>query len=175
MNKAFEEDALEDSTDWLKTPLSSLAAVDSALRCQICKDFYQTPMITSCMHTFCSLCIRRSLSTDGKCPACRTKDQELKLRNNNAMEELVEAFKKARPDVLEFARRPVVIERRTSPKRSREIAELEEEETPRKRTRSSKRTAGRKMPATITDDGDEEDEDYVDGKLLLLEPWIYCF
>lgn len=93
-----------DSTDWLTTPLTALAAVESALRCQICKDFYKTPMITTCCHTFCSLCIRRALSNEGKCPLCRASEQELKLRSNWAMEEAVQAFINARPATLELAR-----------------------------------------------------------------------
>ncbi|KAH7171523.1 hypothetical protein EDB81DRAFT_837971 [Dactylonectria macrodidyma] len=93
-----------DSTDWLSTPLSGLAAVESALRCQVCKDFFKTPMITSCSHTFCSLCIRRALSNDSKCPLCRASDQELKLRSNWSMEETVEAFVKARDVAMELAR-----------------------------------------------------------------------
>ncbi|KAM5386737.1 hypothetical protein ACJZ2D_000030 [Fusarium nematophilum] len=92
-----------DSTDWLSTPLSGLAAVENALRCQVCKDFFKTPMITSCSHTFCSLCIRRALSNDGKCPLCRTSEQELKLRSNWSMEETVDAFVKARSATLELA------------------------------------------------------------------------
>ncbi|KAF5587736.1 e3 ubiquitin ligase RAD18 [Fusarium pseudocircinatum] len=93
-----------DSTDWLTTPLTALAVVESALRCQICKDFYKTPMITSCCHTFCSLCIRRTLSNEGKCPLCRASEQELKLRSNWAMEDAVQAFINARPATLELAR-----------------------------------------------------------------------
>ncbi|KAH7163610.1 hypothetical protein B0J13DRAFT_39711 [Dactylonectria estremocensis] len=98
------EAEVPDSTDWLSTPLSGLAAVESALRCQVCKDFFKTPMITSCSHTFCSLCIRRALSNDSKCPLCRTSDQELKLRSNWSIEETVEAFVKAREVALELAR-----------------------------------------------------------------------
>ncbi|KAI9037845.1 E3 ubiquitin-protein ligase RAD18 [Aspergillus affinis] len=96
---------LPDSTDWLDTPLSLLTPLESSLRCQVCKDFFDNPVITSCSHTFCSLCIRRCLSTEGKCPACRGSDQELKLRRNWAVQELVEAFQNARPSVLELARR----------------------------------------------------------------------
>ncbi|EAW14522.1 E3 ubiquitin-protein ligase RAD18 [Aspergillus clavatus NRRL 1] len=96
---------LPDSTDWLETPLSLLAPLESSLRCQVCKDFFDNPVITSCSHTFCSLCIRRCLSTEGKCPACRSSDQELKLRRNWAVQELVEAFQNARPSVLELARK----------------------------------------------------------------------
>ena len=61
-------------------------------------------MITSCSHTFCSLCIRRCLTTDGRCPACRTQDQAIKLRANSSVQELVDAFKGARPVVLQFGR-----------------------------------------------------------------------
>lgn len=96
---------LPDSTDWLNTPLSLLTPLESSLRCQVCKDFFDNPVITSCSHTFCSLCIRRCLSTEGKCPACRSSDQELKLRRNWAVQELVEAFQNARPSVLQLARR----------------------------------------------------------------------
>ncbi|KAF3066570.1 Postreplication repair E3 ubiquitin-protein ligase rad18 [Daldinia childiae] len=99
----FED--VSDSTDWLSTPLSGVAAVEAALRCQVCKDFYKTPMLTSCNHTFCSICIRRALSNDGKCPLCRTSEQEMKLRSNWSMEEVVVAFTKTRPDVLLFAKR----------------------------------------------------------------------
>ncbi|KAI1748441.1 DNA repair protein rad18 [Xylaria castorea] len=99
-------DSVADSTDWLATPLSGLSTVEAALRCQICKDFYRTPMLTSCNHTFCSLCIRRALSADGKCPLCRAGEQEMKLRSNWSMEEVVAAFTQTRSAVLDFARKP---------------------------------------------------------------------
>ncbi|GIJ89347.1 e3 ubiquitin-protein ligase rad18 [Aspergillus pseudoviridinutans] len=101
MEQTFD---LPDSTDWLDTPLSLVSPLESSLRCQVCKDFFDNPVITSCSHTFCSLCIRRCLSTEGKCPACRSSDQELKLRRNWAVQELVEAFQNARPSMLELAR-----------------------------------------------------------------------
>ncbi|KHN99300.1 Postreplication repair protein uvsH/nuvA [Metarhizium album ARSEF 1941] len=97
-------DDVPDSTDWLGTALAGLAAVEAAMRCQVCKDFYKTPMITTCSHTFCSICIRRALSNDSKCPLCRAPEQELKLRSNWSMEESVEAFTKARPSALAVAR-----------------------------------------------------------------------
>ena len=98
-----EQYEVTDSTDWLPTPLSSLAQLESSLRCQVCKDFFTTPMITSCSHTFCSLCIRRYLSQEGKCPACREPDQEIKLRRNWVVEELVTNFTASRKGLLEFA------------------------------------------------------------------------
>ncbi|KAL4916572.1 hypothetical protein BDW62DRAFT_202559 [Aspergillus aurantiobrunneus] len=96
---------ISDSTDWLDTPLTLLAPFESSLRCQVCKDFFVNPVITSCSHTFCSLCIRRCLSTEGKCPTCRSSDQELKLRRNWVVQELVEGFKNARPSILQLARK----------------------------------------------------------------------
>lgn len=93
-----------DSTDWLTTPLASLSALDSSLRCQVCKDFFDTPMMTSCSHSFCSLCIRRCLAADGKCPACRANEDASKLRRNWALAEVVEAFSRARANVLEVGR-----------------------------------------------------------------------
>lgn len=138
-----DHDSIEvaDSTDWLTTPLPGLAAVESALRCQVCKDFYKTPMLTSCNHTFCSLCIRRALSNDGKCPLCRANEQEIKLRSNWSMEEVVAAFVKARPKVIDFARKPPVsvVESIEAPKRRLENGVVEEESREPKRLRSSAR------------------------------------
>src|ERR1700761_6531519 len=98
------KDDVTDSTDWLTTSLASFTPLDAALRCQVCKDFYDTPMITSCSHTFCSLCIRRCLSSDGKCPTCRTEDQSSKLRRNWTVQECVDAFSQSRKHALELAR-----------------------------------------------------------------------
>lgn len=95
---------IPDSTDWLDTPLARVAPLESALRCQVCKDFFDNPVITSCSHTFCSLCIRRCLSSEGKCPTCRSTDQEVRLRRNWAVQELVDTFKEARADILALAR-----------------------------------------------------------------------
>ena len=127
MDSAFE---VSDPSDWLQSPLSQLGPVEQALRCQVCKDFFDTPMITSCSHTFCSLCIRRCLTTDGRCPACRTQDQAMKLRANFTVQELVEIFKIARPGVLKFGRSFGIAENdmgRTK-KRKVEDTDIEEDE-----------------------------------------------
>ncbi|KAI4265966.1 MAG: hypothetical protein L6R38_009048 [Xanthoria sp. 2 TBL-2021] len=103
MNNTASSSDVADPSDWLKTTVPKLAPVESALRCQVCKDFFDTPMITSCSHTFCSLCIRRCLTNDGKCPVCRTADQELRLRRNWTVQEIVEAFQSARPSLSSLA------------------------------------------------------------------------
>ncbi|KAG5928891.1 hypothetical protein E4U42_007758 [Claviceps africana] len=143
-------DNVPDSTDWLETPLACMAAVDAALRCQVCKDFFQTPMITSCSHTFCSLCIRRALSSDGKCPLCRSSEQELKLRCNWAMAETVEAFSRARTPALTLARTSHGSSSPSKRKAEHDGHELSASEG-QKRRRTSARLSGRKK----IDDGDE--------------------
>lgn len=135
---------ISDPSDWLLTPMPLLAPVESALRCQICKDFYDTPMITTCSHTFCSLCIRRCLTTDGKCPACRAPDQELKLRRNGTVQELVDVFKGARHTLMQVGkdlRIETGSEQRSTLKRKMEnsdfnIAEETDERCTRRKTRA---------------------------------------
>ncbi|KAJ5200572.1 Zinc finger RING-type [Penicillium cf. griseofulvum] len=181
MDQPFE---LPDSTDWLETPLSLLAPFESSLRCQVCKDFFDNPVITSCSHTFCSLCIRRCLSAEGKCPACRSSDQELKLRRNWAVQELVDAFKLARPSVLDLARRENLrlasgekeIERPVQKKRKVKQVEEEELQVPGtnsqgRRTRSQRsinsskeeRTVPQIAPEVIEDSQDDEEYMPADG------------
>ena len=183
MDPSFD---IPDSTDWLDTPLSLVAPLESSLRCQVCKDFFDNPVITSCSHTFCSLCIRRCLSSEGKCPVCRCSDQETKLRRNWAVQELVEAFSNARPGVLDLARkardggdrgRDEEIEQNASKKRKVEQLQVEGEEEVALglagaegiKTRSQSRRVD-DQPQTETVDlvEDSQDEDYVPGMLILL-------
>ncbi|KZL71603.1 DNA repair protein RAD18 [Colletotrichum tofieldiae] len=163
----FED--VPDSTDWLSTPLPALSAVEASLRCQVCKDFFKTPMLTSCCHTFCSLCIRRALSNDGKCPLCRASDQELKLRSNWSMEEVVESFVKTRKDTLQFARKAgQQAMTRGSPKRklAEEDSAIGELQPETKRLRSSARLSrtrsGQAAAAAIHEEADFEQSQYVE-------------
>lgn len=167
MDASFE---VSDPSDWLQTPVKQLAAVESALRCQVCKDFFDTPMITSCSHTFCSLCIRRCLTNDGKCPTCRTADQELRLRRNWALEETVQAFKDARPALIGFSQELQVAKEEKELRGSkRKIAEINgdstmvngQPSTSRRKTRSqSRRTPETRPVAPQQIQDSEEDEDY---------------
>lgn len=155
---------VSDSSDWLGTPLALFAAVEAALRCHVCKDFYTTPMITSCSHTFCSICIRRCLSNDGKCPTCRALDQELKLRSNWDMETAVDAFQRARQAGLEYARTPIASSQATRSKRKVLDTEsaVEGGLQARKRTRSSSRkialSYGDETHLLLDSDEDEDEQ-----------------
>lgn len=162
---------VSDSTDWLATPLPGLANVESALRCQVCKDFYKTPMVTSCNHTFCSLCIRRALSSDGKCPLCRANEQEIRLRSNWSMEEVVGAFAQTRPSILQFARKPPVVQRFESPKRRSENDYVDDFREPKRLRSSARLSASKGAHATaemVRQEADmfapeQEEVDYDDG------------
>ncbi|KAF3923955.1 hypothetical protein ABW21_db0200293 [Orbilia brochopaga] len=90
-----------DPTDWLKTSVPGLQALETSLRCSVCKEYFNAPMITSCGHTFCSLCIRKYLSSVQKCPTCRQTDEESKLRKNTLIEELLHTFTSIRDVMLE--------------------------------------------------------------------------
>lgn len=164
-----------DATDWLNTPLSGLMPVEQAFRCHVCKDFYNSPMLTSCNHTFCSLCIRRCLSLDSKCPLCRKTDQESRLRGNWALREAVDSFKECRAAILEFARKPAPAIAVASPKR-KSINTGErgyEEEHTRKRTRRSTRstrtrsaeaTDAMSQEETYSPEREESADEYIPGR-----------
>ncbi|GME24476.1 Zinc finger RING-type protein [Neofusicoccum parvum] len=139
--------SIADSTDWLGTTLAEFAPLESALRCQVCKDFFDTPMMTSCSHTFCSLCIRRCFAADGRCPTCRAADQDSKLRRNWTAQELVDSFQAARPQALELARKDAA---------SIESASGHDEG---KRTRRGGNNKGVKRKLEVRDSEDEEELD----------------
>ncbi|KAE9967456.1 hypothetical protein EG327_011492 [Venturia inaequalis] len=159
-----------DPSDWLPTNLSFFAPLDSALRCQVCKEFYNTPMITSCSHTFCSLCIRRCLSTDGKCPACRQTDQPSKLRVNGTVQELVDAFGAARPQGLKLGLKPkqeAGEEEEVQPRRKRRRVDRQEQDASSTRQTRQTRSSGRRTNGVapsqdimILDSEDDDVEDY---------------
>jgi E3 ubiquitin-protein ligase RAD18 len=155
-----------DSTDWLTTAIPLFAPVESALRCQVCKDFYDTPMITSCAHTFCSFCIRKCLSSDGRCPACREQDQASKLRRNWAVQEVVDAYQGARAQALDTARKAKEAEAEgngASRRRKRKWHDPgASQERPSKSPRQTRSRSRRSANATASQEAiilDSEDED----------------
>jgi E3 ubiquitin-protein ligase RAD18 len=159
---------IPDSTDWLNTPLRQFSELENALHCEICKEFYDTPMITSCSHTFCSKCIRTSLSADGKCPSCRKPDQASKLRNNWALQSVVATFLAARPTALSLARKETELAAKRPAKRKRAVLDSDdaaqvESEGRATRSKSRRVTASQTSqtePIEIGDSEDDEDGDF---------------
>ena len=151
-------------SDWLQTSLPQLSPVEQALRCQVCKDFFDTPMITSCSHTFCSLCIRRCLTTDGRCPACRTQDQAIKLRPNSTVQELVDAFKVARPVVLQFGQNVNVAKDGSGQTKRRKLENDEDEDVDGSLRRRKTRSMNRRRSTSDEVDNDHSIHDGRDSE-----------
>lgn len=161
---------LPDSTDWIATTLPAFEPLEAALRCEMCKEFYSNPVITSCSHTFCSICIRRSIAADGKCPSCRTELSSNKLLPNIAVREVVMRFQEARPKALELARTEKeeanCTEAGISKKRKLDDTDIEDGEDVRqtrsRQTRRSRHNAGtNNAPVEIPDSGDDGDADFL--------------
>lgn len=161
MNNAL---GVSDPTDWSETSLPAFAPVDAAIRCQVCKDFFTNAVITSCAHTFCSLCIRRCLAADGRCPSCRANEQDVRLRRNVAVQELTDAFVAARPQALRLAQRGIragepedLQDHGRGQKRKREAKDDGLDHAPR---RSQRLQSNEKLPRTTeVTIGDSEDEE----------------
>ncbi|KAK3353662.1 hypothetical protein B0T25DRAFT_591135 [Lasiosphaeria hispida] len=162
MEPRNEELDVPNLTDWLNTPLAGLMPVEQAFRCHVCKDFYNSPMLTLCNHTFCSICIRRYLSTDPTCPLCRAKVEEVKLQGNWALREAVDAFVKVRDTLLQVARKPVAAP--SSPKRkAADYDEIHggrhESKRPRMSTRSRKAKGAEATAAIMREEYDAIESD----------------
>ncbi|KAH3667116.1 hypothetical protein WICMUC_005463 [Wickerhamomyces mucosus] len=100
MNGFTDPNHITDPTDFKTTSIPKIFEIDSLLRCHICKEFLNAPMLTSCGHTFCSVCIRKCLMHTAKCPICSKEIRESNLSRNVVLEQLVTSYKIIRPDLL---------------------------------------------------------------------------
>ncbi|AWU77797.1 uncharacterized protein C5L36_0D05230 [Pichia kudriavzevii] len=92
---------VSDPSDWKNTKYPDLANLDSLMRCQICKEFLQAPVLTTCDHIFCSMCIRRTISNTNKCPICSEETYESGLRKVLLLDSIVRWFENKRPSLIE--------------------------------------------------------------------------
>ncbi|RDX52710.1 hypothetical protein OH76DRAFT_1433474 [Lentinus brumalis] len=95
---------ISDPTDFPDAATApGLRPFDDAVRCTICREFYDAPVTLTCGHCFCSACIRSALPEQQTCPACRKPASEVHIRKDVAMETAVQAWKNARPLMLRLA------------------------------------------------------------------------
>jgi len=66
------------------------AGLELALECQLCKEGIKSAMMLPCGHSFCSLCIRRTLQALHCCPVCREGCSENDLRKNIVLQQLAD-------------------------------------------------------------------------------------
>ncbi|TID15015.1 hypothetical protein CANINC_004686 [Pichia inconspicua] len=85
-----------DPSDWVDTKVPEIADLDGALRCQICKELLQAPVLTTCGHVFCSICIRRNLTVSQNCPLCHEETYESGLRKILLLDGIVTWFEQHR-------------------------------------------------------------------------------
>jgi hypothetical protein len=64
----FPKDSIETKTD-----------LD--ITCTICQDVFRNPVIATCGHIFCDLCIKRALTYKNECPTCKHMTTPHDLRN----------------------------------------------------------------------------------------------
>ncbi|KAG9194644.1 E3 ubiquitin-protein ligase RAD18 [Alternaria panax] len=166
MDSSFD---LPDSTDWIKTCLPAFEPLEAALRCEVCKEFYNNPVITSCSHTFCSICIRRCIAVDGKCPSCKTGCSSDKLAPNIAVREVVMRFQEARPKAMELARADKEEKTSAVSKKKRKLDDTDMEDgdsvrhtrSRQTRTRSQRNGDRSRSPVVVADSEDDGDDDFM--------------
>lgn len=100
MNLLSDLSNITDPLDFKNTKIPKLFEVDSLLRCHICKEFLSAPMLTSCGHSYCSVCIRKYLIHTPKCPICAKELRESNLSRNVLLEQVVISYKSLREDLL---------------------------------------------------------------------------
>lgn len=100
MNLLGDLSNITDPLDFKPTKIPKLFELDSLLRCHICKEFLSAPMLTSCGHTFCSVCIRKYLIHTPQCPICAKELRESNLSRNVLLEQVVISYKSVRDDLL---------------------------------------------------------------------------
>ena len=100
MNLLGDLSNITDPLDFKTTKIPQLFEIDSLLRCHICKEFLSAPMLTSCGHTFCSVCIRKYLIHTPKCPICAKELRESNLSRNVLLEQVVLSYRSVRDDLL---------------------------------------------------------------------------
>ena len=69
---------------------STLNTYELAIRCNICYDIINTALtIDICSHTYCALCIRRSLYFVARCPTCSVSCNSNNLHTNRFIDVLI--------------------------------------------------------------------------------------
>eukprot|EP00892_Ulva_mutabilis_P008047 jgi/Ulvmu1/5614/UM023_0152.1 len=95
-----------DPFDW-PAHAANMRDLDSALRCTICHEFYNTPKLLPCGHSYCSECIRKQGDVQMRtgprlCPDCRApwEPAHLDTRPVQSLSLAVKAYQQSRSYLL---------------------------------------------------------------------------
>lgn len=100
MNRGSPPIEVSNPRDFKTSLVPELSDFDSLLRCHICKDFLKTSVLTPCGHSFCSLCIRKYLQRESKCPLCLNELTESMLQKEFLVQEICSNYIKIRKSLL---------------------------------------------------------------------------
>ena len=73
---------------------SCLTGQEEELSCPVCCDIFKHPVILSCSHSFCKVCLQQwwKVKQNRECPICRTNSPQDKPPINLALKNLCENF-----------------------------------------------------------------------------------
>ncbi|XP_071763039.2 E3 ubiquitin-protein ligase TRIM39-like [Centroberyx gerrardi] len=70
-----------------------LSLPDKDFSCPVCYDVFEDPVLLSCSHSFCKLCLQKWWTEkQGECPICRRRSSKSEPPSNLALRNLCEAF-----------------------------------------------------------------------------------
>jgi E3 ubiquitin-protein ligase RAD18 len=95
--------------------LSLLGEVGLLVRCPICRELLDAPVVLKCCHMFCSLCIRTALVSKCECPVCRDGKETNVVASVPVLDQVIGVLRKI-PNVDDVL---VEIVKRSSLKRAR--------------------------------------------------------
>ncbi|KAL7845293.1 hypothetical protein AOLI_G00234850 [Acnodon oligacanthus] len=71
---------------------TSLSPLEKDLSCPVCFEIFNDPVILSCSHSFCRLCLQRSWGQKRECPVCRRWASDNYLSTNLALRNTCESY-----------------------------------------------------------------------------------
>uniref|UniRef100_UPI003AAB3380 nuclear factor 7, ovary-like n=1 Tax=Centroberyx gerrardi TaxID=166262 RepID=UPI003AAB3380 len=71
-----------------------IAVVESFLSCHLCSETFRDPVSLSCLHSFCSSCLKQfwQQAKNKNCPICKRKSSRDHLRVNFTLKELADSY-----------------------------------------------------------------------------------
>ena len=135
----------------------TFSEMQEVLSCPICKDYFSSSLSLPCSHTFCSLCIRRSLSSKMECPGCRCTVGGLhELRNDRGIS--YHFHEKVLDQVVQVYLASLKEPRVHSPVQSPPIQSKRQSSRQKKRVLSHAESSGEESVTLIKDDSESDFE-----------------